>query len=91
MIFLPHLRGRNIIRTDKASAFTGHHFIEFCKRNYILIIYGTPYIHTPTGLKERVVRTTKENLLTNIEAEESFGKALDLAPRVMRTTPHTLD
>ena len=27
------------IRTDKASAFTGHHFREFCKKSYISIIY----------------------------------------------------
>ena len=77
------------IRTDKASAFTGRFFREFCKKNYISIIYGTPYIHTPTGLVERGVRTLKENLLTNIKAGEPFGKALDLALYVMRTTPHT--
>ena len=77
------------IRTDKASAFTGHYFREFCKTNFISLIYGTPYIHTPAGLVERGVRTLKENLLTNIKAGESFGKALDLALGVMRTTPHT--
>ena len=38
---------------------------------------------------ERVVRTSKENLLTNIKAGEPFGKTLDLALYVMRTTPHT--
>ena len=40
------------------------------------LIYGTPYIHTPTGLVERGVRTLKDNLLTNIKAGERFGKAL---------------
>ena len=53
------------------------------------MIYGTPYIHTPTGLVERGVRTLKENLLTNIKAGERFGKALDLSLDVMRKTPHT--
>ena len=77
------------IRTDKTSAFTGHCFREFCKKNYITPVYGTPYIRTPTGLVERGVRTLKENLLTNIKAGEPFGKALDLALGVMRTTPHT--
>ena len=38
------------IRTDKATAFTGHTFREFCKNHHIRLIYGTPYIHTPTGL-----------------------------------------
>ena len=41
------------IRTDKASAFTGHCFREFCKKNYFSLVYGTPYIHNPTGLVEQ--------------------------------------
>ena len=63
-----------IISTDKATAFTGRLFRDFCKKHYIKLIYGTPYIHTPTGLVERGVRTLKENLLTNIKAGERFGK-----------------
>ena len=77
------------IRTDKASAFTGHCFREFCKKNYISSVYGTPYIHTPTGLVKRGVRTLKGNLLTNMNAGEPFVKALDLGLGVIRTTPHT--
>ena len=77
------------IRTDKATAFTGRLFRKFCKRHYIRSIYGTPYIHTPTGLVERGVRTLKENLLTNIKSGERFGKALDMSLEVMRKTPHT--
>ena len=49
------------IRTDKATAFTGRTFREFCKSHQIKIIYGTPYIHTPTGLVERGVRTVKKH------------------------------
>ena len=37
------------IRTDKATAFTSWSFGEFCKENQIKLIYGTAYIHTPTG------------------------------------------
>ena len=77
------------IRTDKATAFTGRSFRNFCKEHYIKLIYGTPYIHTPTGLVERGVRTLKENLLTNIKAGERFSKALDLSLDVMRKTPHS--
>ena len=55
------------IRTDKATASTGRLFRNFCREHYIKLIYGTPYIHTPTGLVERGVRTLKENLLTNIK------------------------
>ena len=77
------------IRTDKATAFTGRLFRDFCKKHYIKLIYGTQYIHTPIGLVQRGVRTLKENLLTNIKAEERFGKALDMSLDVMRKTPHT--
>ena len=76
------------IRTDKVTAFTGQRFRDFCKKRYKLI-YGTPYIHTPTGLVERRVGTLKENLLTNIKAAEQLGKALALSLDVMRKTPHT--
>ena len=41
------------IRTDKATAFTGRLFRDFCKKHYIKLIYRPPYIHTPTGLVER--------------------------------------
>ena len=76
-------------RTDKATAFTGHTFREFCRNHHARLIYGTPYIHTPTGLVERGVRTLKEILLTNKKAGEKFNKALDIALNVMRKTPHT--
>ena len=78
-----------IIRSDKATAFTGRLFRDFCKKHYIKLIYDTPYIHTLTGLVERGVRTLKENLLTNIKAGERFGRALDISLDVMRKTPHT--
>ena len=78
-----------IIRTDKATAFTGRLFRDICKKHYIKVIYGRPYLHTPTGLVECGVRTLKENLLTNIKAGERFGKALDISLNVMRNTPHT--
>ena len=77
------------IRTDKATAFKGRTFRDFCKTHQIKLIYGTPYIHTPTGLVERGVRTLKETLLTNIKAGEKFGKALDISLEIMRKTPHT--
>ena len=67
------------IRTDKATAFTGRLFRDFCKKHYIKLLYGTPYIHTPIDLVERGVRTLKENLLTNLTAGERFGKALDMS------------
>ena len=76
------------IRTDKATAFTSRLFREFCKEHQIKLIYRTPYIHTPTRLVERGIRAPKEILLTNIKADENFGKALDTALDEMRKTPH---
>ena len=55
------------VRTDKGTAFTGKEFRELCKPVNIILIYGTPYIHTPTGLVERGIRTLKEYLGTNLE------------------------
>ena len=77
------------VRTDKATAFASRSFKEFCKEHRIKLIYGTPYIHTPTGLVEQGGRTLKEFLLANIKAGENFGKALDMALNVMRKTPLT--
>ena len=56
-----------IIRTDKGTAFTGKEIRELCKYPNINLLYGTPYIHTPTGLVERGIRTLKEYLRTNLE------------------------
>ena len=60
------------------------------KKHYNKLTYGTPYLHTPTGLVERGVRTLKENLLTNIKAGEGFEKALVIAFEIMRKH-HTRD
>ena len=67
------------IRTDKATTFTGHTFREFCRNHHIRLIFGTPYIHTPTGLVERGMRTLKGILLTNKKAGEKYNKALHIA------------
>ena len=73
------------IRTDKATAFTGRLFGNF-RREHNKLIYGTPYIHTPTGLLEQGVRTPKKNLLTNNRAGERSSKALDFSLDVMTKT-----
>ena len=35
------------IRIDKATAFRGRLFRDFCKKHHIKLIHGTPYIPTP--------------------------------------------
>ena len=86
----PNFNACRTFRTNKATAFTGLTFREFCRNHHIrLCIKGTPCIHITTGLVERGVRTLKEILLTNIKTGEKFNKALDIALNVMRKTPHT--
>ena len=48
------------IRTDKGTAFTGKELRTMCKDLNIKITYGTPYIHTATGLVERGIKTLKD-------------------------------
>ena len=76
-------------RTDKGTAFTGKEFREICKSLNIKLIYGTPYIHTPTGLVERGIRTLKEHLRTNLEEGYNINEALSRSLNVMRTTIHS--
>ena len=45
-----------IIQTDKVATFTGREFQGFCKSLNIKLIYGTTYIHTPTGLVEKGIK-----------------------------------
>ena len=77
------------IRTDEGTAFTEEAFRESCKSLNIKLIYGTPYIHTPTGLVERGIRTLKEYLRTNLEEGYNINEALNRSLNVMRTTVHS--
>ena len=73
------------IRTDKGTAFTGNEFRENCKSLKIKLIYGTPYIHTSTGLVERGIRTLKEYFRTNLEEGYNINEALGRSLNVIRT------
>ena len=42
-----------VIETDKGTAFTGNEFRSTCKKLTMKLIYGTPFIHTASGLNER--------------------------------------
>ena len=39
-----------MIRTNKGTAFTGKEFRGLCKSLNKKLVYGTQYIHTPTGI-----------------------------------------
>ena len=77
------------IRTDKGTAFTGKEFREICKSQNIKLVYGTPYIHTPTRLVERGIITLKDYLRTNLEEGCNINEALSRSLNVMRTTVHS--
>ena len=77
------------IKTDKCTAFTGKDFRDFCKSLNIKLIYGTPYIHTPTGLVERAIKTLKDYLRTILEEGYVINEALSRSLNVMRMTVHS--
>ena len=78
-----------VIRTDKGTAFTGNEYRSTCKKLKIKLIYGTPYIHTATGLFERGIKTLKYLMKTNLEDKCTVSEALSRSLNVMRTTIHS--
>ena len=78
-----------IIRTDKGTAVTGREFRDFCKSLNIKLIYGTPYIHSPTGMVERGTKTVKDYRRTNLEEGHNINEALYCSLITMRTTVHS--
>ena len=78
-----------VIRTDKGTAFTGNEIRSTCKKLNVKRIYGTPYIHTATGLIERGIKTLKNLMKTNMEDKCTVSEALSRSLNVMRTTIHS--
>ena len=78
-----------VIKTDKRTAFTGNEFRSTCKKLNIKLIYGTPYIHTSTGLVERGIKTLKDSMKTNLEDKCTVSEALSRSLNVMRSTIHS--
>ena len=78
-----------VIRTDKGTAFTGTEFRQKCKSLNIKLIYGTPYIHTATGLVKRGIKTLKDLMRANLEDKCNVNEALHRSLMVMRTTVHS--
>ena len=77
------------IRTDKGTAFIEREFRQMCKNLNIKMIYGTPCIHTATGLVERGVKTLKDIMRTNLEDKCNLNEALYRSLLLMRTTIHS--
>ena len=77
------------IKTDKGTAFTGREFRQTYKNLNIKLIYGTPYIHTATGLVERGIKTLKDLMRTNLQDKCNLNEALYQSLMVMRMTVHS--
>ena len=77
------------MRTVKGPDFTGKDFREFCESLNIKLLYGTPYIHTPTGLVERGIKTLKDYIRTNLEGGYIINEAISRSLNVKRTTVHS--
>ena len=60
-----------------------------CINLHIKLIYGTPYIHTATGLLERGIKTPKDLMRTNLEDKCNLNDALYQSLMVMRMTIHS--
>ena len=75
-----------VIRTDKRMAFTRNEIRFTCKTLNIKLIYGTPYLHTATGLVKRSIKTLKDLMKTNLEDKCTVSEALSRSSHVMRTT-----
>ena len=60
-----------------------------CKNLHIKLIYGTPYIHTATGLVERGIKTLKDLMRTNLQDKCNLNDPLYQSPMVMRMTIHS--
>ena len=74
-----------MIITDKATAFTGRSFREFCKKHKNKLVLS--FIYTLLRLRhpvERGHRTLKEILSTEIKAGDRLTKTLEGSLNVMK-------
>ena len=60
-----------------------------CNSLHIKLIYGTPYIHTTSGLVERGIKTLEDLMRTNLEEKCNLNWALYQSLLVMRMTLHS--
>ena len=77
------------IGKDKRTAFLGKEFRTVCRHLNIKLIYGTPCIHTATGLIERRNKTRKDLMKTNLADNCNLNEALYRSLTVLRKTVHS--
>ena len=77
------------IRLDNGSAFISKEYKSFCKEYNIIRKYGTPNIHTGTGLVERTIQSLKKLTKTNLEETQNLRQSSNKALYVLRFTIHS--
>ena len=77
------------ITSDNGSAFISKEYKSFCKEYNIIRKYGTPNLHTGTGLVERTIQSLKNLIKTNLEETQNLRESLNKALYVPRFTIHS--
>ena len=77
------------IKLDNGSAFISKEYKSFCKEYIIIRKYGTPNLHTGTGLVERTIQSLKNITKTNLEETQNLRESLNKALYVLRFTIHS--
>ena len=63
--------------------------MNFCNEHKIIREYGTPNLHTGTGLVERTIQSLKNLIKANLEDTQNLHESLNKALYVLRFTTHT--
>ena len=77
------------IKPDNGSAFISKEFESFCKKYNIIRKYGTPNLHTGTGLVGRTIKSLKNLSKTNLEETQNLRESSNEALYVLRFTIHS--
>ena len=77
------------IKSDRGSAFISKEYKKFCNEQNIIRKYGTPNLHTGTGLVERTIQSLKNLIKANLEDTQNLRESLNKALYVLRFTTHT--
>ena len=77
------------IKSDKGGAFISKEYKNFCNEYNIIRKYGTPNLHTGTGLVERTIQSLKNLIKANLEDTQNLRESLNEALYVLRFATHT--
>ena len=79
----------NQIETILNRDIISKEYKNFCSEQNIIRKYGTPNLHTGTGLVERTIHSMKNLIKANLENTQNLRESLKKALYVLRFTTHT--